>query len=240
VSEDRRSSVRLLDLASGAHYRFTSGPGSALLPLWSPLGDQIVFARDNIIEGHTLWVKRLGSESDSRITDRGFWIAHDWHRNTLLVSGDGSTGFWRLTIDGSRPPEPWFSSTARHNAAQFSPDGRWVAYASEERGAFDVYLRRFPEADRQVRVSTAGGNMPRWRPGEKALFYLQNDMLMEVDVDIRETVKVGVPRQLFSLRENCGYAVLPDRRFVVCRPVDSVPAPAITIVLNWAAGLKAK
>ena len=113
-----------------------------------------------------------------------------------------------------------------------------MAYSSNETDSPQVHLRCFPQADRQLRVSTAGGNSPRWRRDGKALFYLQGDALMEVKLAIGENVKTAEPHELFRLGENCGYAVLPDGRFGVCRPVDPVPPPAITVVLNWAAGLK--
>jgi Tol biopolymer transport system component len=247
VEDDRRNQIWLLDLMRGAPDRFTSGPFRALLPQWNSKGDEIVFTRDEGAEGGGLGVKRLGSERSSSMTElRTFGVAYDWHGKPLLFAMQTSTGvynFWRLTTDSSRKPEPWFSSKFAHSAAQFSPDGRWVAYSSNETDAYQVYVRRFPEADRQVRVSTAGGNSPnspRWRPDGQAVFYLRNDVLMQVDLDIGENVKPGVPRQLFPLGENCGYAVLPDGRFVVCRPIDPVPPPTITVVLNWVAGLKPK
>jgi hypothetical protein len=241
VADDRRNHIRLLDLARGALDSFTSGPYGDILPQWNSKGDEIAFTR-GAADGQSLNVKHLGSERDTKLTDSsGFRVAYDWHGNTLLFARQTSTGvynFWHLATDGSRKEEPWFASAFAHSAAQFSPDGQWVAYSSNETDSPQVYLRRFPQADRQIRGSTAGGNSPRWRRDGKALFYLQGDALMEVQLAIGENVKKAEPHELFRLGENCGYAVLPDGRFVVCRPVDPVPPPAITVVLNWAAGLK--
>jgi serine/threonine protein kinase/Tol biopolymer transport system component len=247
IAFSESENIWLLDLLRSTPDRFTSGPGRHWLPVWSPNGDEIAFTHSsqdrNQDSLHSLHVKRRGSELDSRIPVElsGFGVAHDWHSNTLLFTMQTPTGvhnIWRLAIDGSRKPEPWFSSTFNHVAAQFSSDGQWVAYSSNETGAYEVYLRRFPSADRQVRVSTAGGNRPRWRPDGKGLFYLQGDLLMQLDLNIGETVRRGMAREVFKLGENCGYAVLRDGRFVVCRPFDPVPPPTITVRLNWAAGLK--
>ena len=104
-------------------------------------------------------------------------------------------------------------------------------------------MRGFPAADGKEKISAAGGVNPRWRRDGKALFYIQpnTQMLMEVALEIGGPVKPGVPRPLFNLGDSDGYAVLPDgKRFVVCRPIDPLPPPTITVVLNWAEGLKRK
>ena len=242
IADDRGRDIWLIDLTSRARDRFTSGPNNAA-PLWSPGTDAIVFTQISR-EGQDLHVKRLGSESDSLLgeTSSTYKTALDWHDKTLLFamqSPSGVRNFWYLAIDSSRKPELWFASKADHESAQFSPDGRWVAYSSNETGTFEIYLRRFPGADRTVKISTRGGNDPRWRADGTALFYVQDDWLMQVELDIGENVTAGVTRKLSLLGENCGYAVLPPAgaRFVVCRPIDPVPPPNITIVLNWAAGL---
>ena len=123
--------------------------------------------------------------------------------------------------------------------AQFSPNGQWVAYRSNESGADEIYVRRFPEADRQEKISTAGGSLPRWRRDGKVLFYIQAGTLMEVELETGSTIKAGVPRPLFDLDGSNRYAVLPNNKgFLLLRPVGPAPPPTITVVLNWTAGLE--
>lgn len=243
---DQRQYVSLLDLTRSGPDHFTSGPNIAQFPLWSPLGDQIVFTQE-APEGQNLIIKRLGSDSESKLRLLGadFKVALDWYGNTLLFLRQAPTGhynLWHLAIDGSGKPEIWLPSTANHSWARFSPDGHWVAYVSDETDVRQVYVRGFPAADGQVRISNTGGREPRWRHDQKALFYVEGDVLMEVDLDIGETVKPGEARRLFTLgplEGRCGYAALPDdRTFVVCRLIDPVVPPTITVVVNWAAGLK--
>ncbi|HUL74006.1 MAG TPA: hypothetical protein VLT86_12950 [Vicinamibacterales bacterium] len=114
-----------------------------------------------------------------------------------------------------------------------------MAYESKDSGVDEVYVRRFPTADGKKQISAAGGRLPRWRQDGKALFYLHDDVLMEVDVEIGATAQVGTPRQLFKIEDSLGYAVLPDgKRFILCQPIDPVPPPQITVVTNWAEGVK--
>jgi Tol biopolymer transport system component len=242
LADDRSSSIQLLDLARDRPDRFASGRGRMLQPVWSPESDRIVFTQDGIFEGAHLRVKGVGKESDSPIAagSPGFKAASDWHGQNLLFTNfsTGVSNFWHVAMDGTGTPELWFQSGSHQVEGQFSADGRWAAYASRETGVYEVYLRRFPSADGAVRVSGAGGSRPLWRPDGKGLFYVGAGRLMEVDLDIGESVKPGTPRERFPIRDYCGYAVMPDGRFVVCRRIDPVAPPVITIVLNWAAGLK--
>ena len=246
-SADRPGShLGLLDVTRGVTAPLTEGH----TPRWAPSGDRIVFTRGDE-KGQDLFVKRLGTDSEVRVGDSNdlMKVAYDWHPDGRTILSGMPTPpkmhytFWLLGADGDPKPRQWFPvNVFRHVAAQFSPpDGRWVAYESYESGAAEVYVRRFPSGDGKEKISRAGGRLPRWRPDGKALFYLQDDMLMEVDLQVGATVKPGVLRPLFKIGNSVGYAVHPDgKRFVLCRPIDPIPPPTITIVLNWAAGLKPK
>jgi hypothetical protein len=133
---------------------------------------------------------------------------------------------------------------------EFSPDGRWLAYESNESGRFEVYVQPFPEAGGKMQISIAGGTQLRWRPDGKELYYVAPDArLMAVPVAASpdgKTLDLGVPAPLFRTRLASGagvsagrpeYAVAPDGRFLMNTAVeDTAPSP-ITIVLNWEAGL---
>ncbi len=138
---------------------------------------------------------------------------------------------------------------------QFSPDGRWLAYASNESGSYEIYIRPFPEPGGKWQVSTSGGPQPRWRQDGNELFYVAPDnRLMAVPIRVTSdarSVDVGAPIALFPTRLASGaniaaagfaaraqYAVAPDGRFLMNVTTDDAVGSPITIVQNWTAGLK--
>lgn len=132
--------------------------------------------------------------------------------------------------------------------ARFSPDSRWIAYASNETGRSEVYLQPFmPSADGSLStrgksiVSSGGGIRPSWRRDGKELYYTTLEgKMMAVDVATNLTFKPGIPRLLFQMPSNAldWDASADGKRFLVAVPVsESTPAP-FTVVLNWPAGLK--
>jgi serine/threonine protein kinase/Tol biopolymer transport system component len=235
IGADWIPEIWLLDFARMTPERLT-GP-DAMLPLWSRSGTEITFTK-----GGALHSQRLGSPTDFPITKSDYLpVAHDWHPDGRLLFSRQTLptrlhNFWLLEANGQQTH--WLPSPFNHVAASFSPNGQWVAYASTESTTMEVYVRPFSGADRKYRISANGGNRPRWRPDGKALFYVQGDSLMEVELEIGETVKRGRPRRVLTLGDHCGYAVLPDGKgFVLCRPIDPIVPPTITVVINWAAGL---
>ncbi len=131
---------------------------------------------------------------------------------------------------------------------RFSPNTRWVAYASDESGRFEVYVRPFPAASGLTQISIAGGMQPEWRRDGKELFYISADgKLTAVPVTTDgPTFSAGAPHALFDVEVPepiapypTDYAVTADgQRFLVNTVVDQPTRPALTVILNWTAGLK--
>src|SRR5258708_28369707 len=130
---------------------------------------------------------------------------------------------------------------------QFSPDGRFVAYSSNESGKFEVYVQTFPPSDRKWRVSTGGGYEPRWRRDGRELYYLSEDRkLMALPISIAPVFEAGTPKALFQTRVPEGVTpyrtnYVPSRdgqRFLVNTQNAETGPPSITVVLNWRAALK--
>jgi hypothetical protein len=130
--------------------------------------------------------------------------------------------------------------------AQFSPDGRWLAYASNESGEFEIYVQPFPGAGQKWQISTGGGAVPRWRRDGKEIFFLKfpEKTLMAAEVKAGSTFSVGAPKALFQTqirRSDFGtqYDVSPDgSRFLINTLVDEGKTEALTVVQNWTVGLK--
>ena len=176
-------------------------------------------------------------------------MANAWSPNgqfVLYFNRDGrqpSSEIWAVPIDGTRTPFPVVKTAGVAASAEFSPDGSWIAFQSNESGSFEIYAQPFPSGDK-VQITTAGGVQPRWRPDSKELFYLGPDnRLMAVSVDFATGGKapgIGVPVHLFTKRwssipqaENIrSYAVSRDgKRFLV--DVLSETTTPVTVILNW-------
>jgi Tol biopolymer transport system component len=141
-------------------------------------------------------------------------------------------------------PFPLAQTTANEDQGQFSPDGRWVAYTSNESGLSEIYVIPFPPTPEggRWRVSTGGGVMPRWRRDGAELFYISPDSRMvAVDVNTRPVFRSGAPHPLFQtdivdtgIRTGpMSWDIAPDGRFLIISETSS--DPAISVVLNWRA-----
>jgi dipeptidyl aminopeptidase/acylaminoacyl peptidase len=181
-------------------------------------------------------------------------IPFDWSpdgRFVLFAAIAPQTGpdLWLLPLFGDRKPFPFLQTPFAEIPAKFSPDGRWMAYGSNESGRFEVFVVPFPGPGGKWQISVGGGNEPRWRRDGKELFYLGPDnRLMAAAVNGEGSAfEVGAVRSLFDTRPGSpaggpswySYDVSPDgQRFLVNVPAESTPAAPITLVVNWPAALK--
>ena len=159
-------------------------------------------------------------------------------------SGERVTAdIWVLPLTGDRKPFPFLTSGFQESQPRISPDGRWMAYVSNESGRDDVYVSSFPTAGGKMPVSTSGGVQPRWRADGKELFYLSPDQkLMAVPLEGGSQLNTGTPQALFDVRvvprgseepyAYYQYDVTADgQRFVICALPEGTTIP-ITVVLN--------
>ena len=170
----------------------------------------------------------------------------------LLYSAEGQkTGsdLWILPASG-RKPVPYLQEPYNERQGQFSPDGRWIAYSSDESGSYEVYVQSFPAGAGKFQLSTAGGSQPRWRRDGKEIFYISADgRLTAVAVKQEPRFEPGASQALFDAQVPAGgligsfnYDVAADgKRFLVntaaTGTAGSAPAP-ITVIVNWHAAFK--
>ena len=173
----------------------------------------------------------------------------DWSPDDRVVlfnslAAEGGVDIAALRLDGTRRPFDVVKTPANEQHAQFSPDGRWIAYQSDKTGGFEIYVRPFPGPGADVRVSSNGGAQPRWNPRGQELFYVAaDDRLMAVPMVERSGMpEPGPPTSLFvttvgSTAPNTNrqqYSVSPDGRgFLMNSLVDSPGASPVTVLLNW-------
>jgi len=242
------SDLWMLDVARGVSSRFTFRPGLSADPVWSPDGSRIIFSANN----NSMYEKPTNGAGEENLLSGGLINSRpqDWSPDGRFVVYEDfgrTTGqdLRLLPLEGDRKPRPYLATTFDERDAQFSPDGRWMAYASNESGLLQVYVQSIPAGGSKFQISSAGGSQPRWRRDGKELFYISADAkLMAVELKINNTFEAGSPKALFDLDLSAtaagrwAYQPAADgQRFLVLSNARSA-SPLITIVLNWQAGLR--
>ena len=165
----------------------------------------------------------------------------------LLFSTTTSSDYdlWLLPLAGDPKPVSFLSAPGDQMHGNFSPDGRLVAYSSNESGRFEVQVQTFPVTDRQWPISTTGGYEPRWRADGREMYYLSADQKL-MAVGVNPGPSFGAPTELFPVRVGGGVSsqrthYVPSRdgrRFLINTPAGDAAIVPITVVLNWTAALK--
>jgi eukaryotic-like serine/threonine-protein kinase len=238
VSGDDRN-IWIADVTRGVTSRLTFGGGTDRSPVWSPDGRRIAFSR-----GKKIFVTNAdGSGSETELVAlEGFPQSWSSDGRYLLFRTQRQLFVWPFT---GGDPIPVGSRAGTSGPSHFSPDGRAIAYTSNESGRDEIYVQLTPPASGRIRVSANGGSEPRWGPKDGGLFFLGADrMMMSADIRIDETLSAGQPRELFVLPSgtvfsNSRFDVDGARgRFFVPRIIgESAPDTPITVVLNWWAEL---
>ena len=236
--------------------RVTFDPKADLYPVWSPDGRQIAYLfRPELVPGRSTAKRRAVRERKSNSLNRPNLVApEDWSRDgryLLYTELDPKTGYdlWALPLEGERKPVVVLRTPFSERFGTFSPDGKWIAYESNESGRSEIYVRSFPVSGDALQVSTQGGTLPKWRADGKELYYLGADRDKIIAVGVRVLAgrfELDTPRELFTtvtmpaFLPNVPYDVTPDgRRFLVFQPSTHIQGPApLTVALNWEAWLR--
>jgi Tol biopolymer transport system component len=246
--------VFVQSLPNGEPSRFTFGPAPGwTYPIWSPDGDEIVYATQDFAglpryELRRHRADRSGGE-ETLLTAQSALYPWDWSPDggTLLYDvDDGELSL--LPLAGDRQPTVLLTAPGKQAYAQFSPDGRLVAYASDEQGQFEIYVATMPPSGARWQISSGGGSMPRWRRDGRELFYRASDgSLMAVALGAGSGAAAiderGAPRALFRGIPSAGnstiFTYVPDedgQRFLVASTRSGARSP-ITMVVNWQSAL---
>jgi serine/threonine-protein kinase len=243
------SDVWIYDLVRDTRTRLTFDPAAEVWPVWTPDGQRVAFgglqgmswkSADGTGEVEPL-VENLSNQTPQAFSPDG----------TVLVFLERSSGYdlALLSLEGERVSTPLLNTEFSECNAALSPDGRWIAYQSDESGQYEVYVRPFPGVDAgRWQVSNDGGTWPLWAPDGQELFYVGSKSMVVVGIETEPTFTLGTRESLFDAAQyirftNRRVAIAPDgQRFLLLKEgggsEDTAAPPSMIVVQNWFEELK--
>jgi Tol biopolymer transport system component/tRNA A-37 threonylcarbamoyl transferase component Bud32 len=258
--DGRRIAVGMLDLgrdtsdiwlfaaAGGAGTKFVFGNGSNVSPVWAPTADRLLFGTDRKSKGarSDLWTKSLdGSAEEVFLESPDSRWPEDWSPdgrslslNSAPAQGKRNNQLWIAETAGERKVRPFATEANYQEGSRFSPGGRWLAFASDESGRFEVYVRPFPGPGGRWQISTAGGSQPHWRrDGKELAFLTPENKLMAVPISTTSGFHAGPPALLFAIHPSlhgAAYDATGDhQRFLVNTVPDEQGSPPLSLLVHW-------
>jgi Tol biopolymer transport system component len=252
-AEDSQTDIWIWDLVRKTRTRLTFGPASERSAVWNPAGDTITYASNR--NGNPDIFQQPADGSGGAVpllTTPQDEVPESWSADGKLLfyrvqDPKAKTDIWFLKTEGDgkgRTSIPHLTTAFGERGANLSPDGRFLAYSSNESGRHEVFVQAFP-AGKRYQISAQGGRWPRWGWGGRELFYLAGDALMRVPVHAGRDFSAGQPEELFRSASSFSiqvdeaavsspYAPSPDgKRFLVKQPAADDTSSRIRIVKNW-------
>jgi serine/threonine-protein kinase len=256
---DQNDDIWTLDFARGALTRQTFESAEEETPRWSPDGTWLAYSATRGAQ-RTVFRRR----ADGSGTDEPLWTAQnhshvtDWTTDGRALILDATVGgvaggqndVFMLSVEGNRTPKALVQTRFNEQGASLSPDGRWLAYCSDESGQREVFVQSFPSLQGKWQVSVGGGCQPVWSKKGDELFYRGQGAMHAVRVGAGATFVPGAPQRLFADRfytkgqGHTGYDITADgKRFLMVKDVEAAQKPdatpaSLVVVLNWAEELK--
>jgi serine/threonine protein kinase len=238
----------ILDLRGHQKTRLTFETSVGYYPVWSPDGNEIVFATNRLGVGRIFSIPTTGvGQAKLFLPSDDADLPSSWSRDGRYIAflrnpiGDtDKRSLWIFPTFGDKKPYRLIETVGAVSEAVFSPDGKWVAYHSNETGHMEVYVVPFPEANRKIPISSGGGSTPRWSPDGKELYYIGVDgTLMSASIELGQNgLRVSITQPLFKTNRML-FDVSPDgKRFLVYKEAQDQPNSAITLITNWSKALQ--
>jgi Tol biopolymer transport system component len=271
ILQEAESQIWLYDISRETLTRLTFEGQTNTNPVWAPDGKRIAFTSNKEGALNVFWQFADGSGGLERLTaSENIHVPSSWSPDGQVlaffeVNPTTQRDIWVLRMgdpsrsSGQAPSassgqaaqvpksEPFLRTPFNETSPRFSPDGRWLAYYSNESGRFEIYVQPYPGPGGKWQISTEGGTEPVWNPNGRELFYRSGDKMMAVDISTQAGFAAGKPRMLFEGRYEtapfpiANYDVSPDgQRFLMLKAIKQAQtAPTqINVVLNWFEELK--
>jgi eukaryotic-like serine/threonine-protein kinase len=235
--------VWMYDALQGGAKRLTFDGILDAMPVWSPDGTRVVFSSSRGSAFNLYMKEASGAQDEKAICEsEGDKYPTSWSRDGKYILYVEGSDLKYLTLPEMKST-PFLKTAATSKTGEFSPDGKWVAYASNESGRWEVYVTSFPEGKGKWQVSNAGGEQPKWRADGKELFYLGEDArLMAMPVQTGQGFNAGAPAMLFQTNpketvatsEQFLYDVAPDgQKILVNTALKNAEVQPMTVILHW-------
>ncbi len=247
---ETNSDVWIYDIPRKTLTRLTF-EGNNDTPVWTPDGKRVTFDSDRAGGPGTLfWKPADGSGTADQLTttSRTNQFATSWTPDGKFLAFREGDDVWVLPLADQTEAKPFLQTSFQEGAGMFSPDGRWLAYVSDESGRFEIYVQPYPGPGGKWQISTEGGSEPLWKRDGQELFYRNGEQMMAVDITTQPSFSPGTPNLLFEGEyfanggvRRANYDVTPDgQRFVMIKAAekDEGQKSKINVVLNWFEELK--
>jgi eukaryotic-like serine/threonine-protein kinase len=242
VERGNPRNIWIYDFERSLQTRVTFEPEWSGWPVWSPDSSDIAYSgeRDGQIGLYRRSVR--GGLPESKLTGGGFNdFLYDWSPNgsTLIyceVNPRTKLDLWMLPLNGDGKPRPFLNSAFNEDAAQFSPDGRWVVYVSDESGRNEIYVTRFPSAEGKWQISTDGGSLPRWTASGEIFYENGSGQIVLVKAKPGSRgFEWSAPRPLFAnTSPGRAFSVAPQGdRILMIVPAANRSPNELTVVVHW-------
>jgi Tol biopolymer transport system component len=245
IADDRKGFIALADLERGTVSRLTPPTENASSAVWSPDGRRFAYQDGS----RTIVVRSLtdGSSRNYLASDPAYKSLAEWShdgRYLLIERLDAATKWdvWLLPVDGDGTPQAIVRSAANEQQARLSPDGRWIAFSSDETGGPELYVRAVGSAGLKYQATTGGGAAWYWSRDGRSLIFTRTDqprVLFQAAVQATEEFSLGTPRVLVRLPEELSYLYpsQDEKRFLLLRSAEKPPPQTFTVLQNWQAAL---
>jgi Tol biopolymer transport system component len=244
--ESDTASIWLMEADGRRMTRLSIGRSRDSFPVWSPDGSRLAFISDRgSNHGAHIVVRDLNGNEDSLLQSPDAQLT-DWSRDGRFLiystrSPKTGSDLWMLPVtgDSDRKPEVLDQTVANESQGVISPDGRLLAYVSDDSGADEVYVRQFPPSQGRWRISSAGGMRPRWRiDGRELLFLSPEGEVMAVQIASTPTPAIDVARRLLVVPGADDFALRGTQHLLVQMPMDQAADRQLEVILNWQEELK--
>ena len=245
-----KSDIWVYDLTRQTLTRLTSEVNHDW-PIWTPDGKRVTFTSNRGGHLNIFWKLADGSGAEERLTtSENQQSPRSWSpdgQTLVFTETSPATGddIWVLRPEGDRKPHPFLQTSFREGHCRLSPDGRWLAYMSDESGQYEIYVQPFPGPGGRSQISTEGGTEPVWNRNGRELFYRHGDKMTAVDITTQPTLTIGKPHVLFEKAEYVRVSDTPNydvsldgQHFLMVQASEQQSAWQLNVVLNWFEELK--